>query len=212
MASQTETPIRERILTQALATFMQRGVRSVTLDELAHDLGISKKTIYQHFENKAEIVMKTCELFHTHEQAQIEAIHQSAHHAIEEVVGIMRWVNQALSQISPVLIYELQRHYPEAWDLHQHHEQCNVYGSIRRNLEWGMAEGLYRAELDADLVARIRVAQIDTAFDQRHFPYQQYGHGHVQQGMMDLFLHGITTAKGLKVYKKLKEQSSPTPD
>ena len=168
----------------------------MTMDEIASNLGMSKKTLYQHFENKAAIVMMVSEMQCAMEEKEIDAVCIGAKDAIDELLRVMSWVSKMLTSIAPNLIPELRKYYPEAWEIHQTHSDSHVINKLSDNIRRGIKEGLYRKDLDVELAARIRAAQIEAGFNEQYFPSLQYSQITVQRTMLEVFLFGITTEKG----------------
>ncbi|MFK7971273.1 MAG: TetR/AcrR family transcriptional regulator [Bacteroidia bacterium] len=195
-------PVKSRIIQHAWGVFTKRGVRSVTMDEIARDLGMSKKTLYQHFANKAAIVMAVSTMQCTQEQVEIDAVCVGAKDAVDELLRVMSWVSKMLTSISPNLIPELKKYYPEAWEMHADHSDTHVINKLSENLQRGKEEGLYRSDVNVDLVARIRAAQIDTGFNEHYFPSKTYNQLTIQRTMLEVFLYGITTPKGRELIRQ----------
>jgi TetR/AcrR family transcriptional regulator, cholesterol catabolism regulator len=187
---------RERILTHANQLFMKYGARSVTLDDVARDLGISKKTIYQYFENKEDIV---CEVTRNHMRAEEEAGNRIAgisENALDELARFIQHTIQSLKTISPQLIFETQKYYPQAWQIFHDHKNDYILSKVRENLERGIREGLYRADIHVEIVARMRVAQIEMSLDPALFPPDQFDFVEIQLQMIELYMFGVMTKKG----------------
>lgn len=195
-------PVKERILQHAWQVFVRRGVRTVTMDEIARDLGMSKKTLYQHFANKAAIVMEVSQMQCSKEEQEIDQVAEGATDAIDELLRVMSWVSKMLTSIAPNLIPELQKYYPEAWEIHQTHSDHHVINKLTENLRRGIREGLYRKDLDVELVARMRAAQIETGFNETFFPSSKYNQLTVQRTMLEVFLFGVTTPKGRELIRQ----------
>ncbi|RMG30814.1 MAG: TetR/AcrR family transcriptional regulator [Bacteroidetes bacterium] len=188
--------IKERILAQASELFMRYGIRSVSMDEIAKALGISKKTIYQYFHNKAAIVYEvTLAHFEAEEQMQLE-LSKQAENALEELTLLIPYLIRSFKEIPTQLIFELQKYYPKAWQLFERHKQAFILVKVRENLERGIREGLYRANIPVELMARIRLAHIDAGLSQELFPPQEFDHGEVQLQMFELYMYGIVSDKG----------------
>ena len=187
---------KERILTHAYQLFMKYGVRSVTLDDIARDLGMSKKTIYQYFENKEDIV---CESVRGHMCMEIEAgnrIAEVSENALDELARFIHYAIQSLKTVSPQLIYETQKYYPRAWQVFHDHKNNYLLGKVRENLQRGIREGLYRDDIHVEIVARMRVAQIGMSLDPEIFPIDQFDVVEVQLQMIELYMFGVITKKG----------------
>lgn len=195
---------KDRILVHADQLFMKYGVRSVTLDDIAKNLGISKKTIYQYFENKEGII---CDVAHAHMCREIvegDRIIEEAENAVDELARFIHYSIQSLKAISPQLIYETQKYYPQAWKILDEHRSDYILGKVRENLERGIREGMYRDDIHVEIVSRMRVAQIGMSIDTSVFPIDEFDLVEVQLQMIELYLFGVMTKKGRKYLLKHK--------
>lgn len=194
-----------RILDHAEEMFLRIGVKSITLNDLARELGISKKTIYQHFENKAQLVQAVSERFFRSEEAEMLKITANAKNAIEEIVLIMQGMVQSKANISQNLIFEVQKYYPKAWRVFEGHS-CNfMMQKVEENLRRGVAEGLYRSDLNIDLTARLRVAHVEAGFRPDLFPPNQFSFIEIQTATTEIYLHGIVSEKGREILQLLSQ-------
>lgn len=187
---------KERVLTFATELFFKYGVRNVTMDDLAQQLGVSKKTIYATYSNKREIVMAVANHFFRLEKERSETISAQATNAIDELFRIVIWSANVLKKISPNLVFEIQKYYPEAWEVFNEFHRGYVFEKVKENLHQGIGEGLYRPELQVDIVARLRVLQIESTLHTDFFPADQYDQASVQVAVFELFMHGLVSDKG----------------
>lgn len=189
-----------RIIHVAFELFVRFGIRNVTMGDIARELGMSKKTLYQYYADKAAIVLASAEGFFQREACMVREIEQQGENAVHELVLIMNWVTQHLRNITPSLMYEVQRYYPEAWMVFDKHRRENALAAIHRNLKRGISEGLFRAEINPDLVARLRIASYSQTADAAILPPDQYSFIQVQEALLDLYIHSIATPAGLVQY------------
>jgi len=194
--------IDQRLLSRATELFFQLGVRGVTMDEIARNLGISKKTIYQYYSNKAEMVNAVAISYFEEERRIFDQISKEAEDAIDEILRILHWSLSAFDNMSPNLVLEIEKYYPEAWEHFEQFQQEYLLAKIRQNLEWGIREGLFRQELDVNLVSRIRLVQIINYIKPFHFSSEGYLQSDIQKASVDLYLHSILSLEGLKEYQK----------
>jgi AcrR family transcriptional regulator len=205
--------MREKILDAAVDEFSRFGVRSVTMDDIARHLGISKKTLYQEFSDKKELVRSAFERILSEDQCKInEIMHSSDDQVIETLVSISRMMRHRLQSINPITIHEVQKYFPEAWSVFVRHKEEVILHELIEIIERGKKEGYFRPEIEAPILARIRVDQITNAMEQSNFQDKEYDIVKVQLEMMDHFLHGIFTEKGRKAYKIQQEKSVSTPE
>lgn len=201
----TETPSnRTRILHTAEKLFRKLGIRSVTMDDIARELGMSKKTLYQEFNNKADIVFAITQLHFESEQRECMAIHVETQDPVQELIELIRWISNMFKEMNPSMIYELQKYYPRCWHLVQQFEREFVLVVVKESLEKGIKAGLFRSDMQPEIIARIRIAQIHNTFDNEVFPHGEFNPSEVMVQGTELFLHGLVTMKGKKlIYKYL---------
>jgi len=193
-----------KILTKAEELFFTHGVKNTTMDDLSRALGASKKTIYQFVTDKADLVKRTMENHFTLEQTQIEQIIKEAPNAIEELLTIARHVTSHMKGINPAIVSDIQRYYPSAWQLFTDHKLNFVYRVFLNNLERGVKEGLYRDDINPDILAKIYIARMDLILDQKLFPFTRYDFVTVYRELINYHLHGIASAKGQAYLEKKK--------
>ena len=147
---------KERILTESNNLFRRRGIRSVTMDDIARELGMSKKTIYQYFNNKADIVHEVTRQHFTNERCMSDEILEKASDPVEEILMILQTMSKTFKEIPTTMIYEVQKYYPRTWDLYNEFRYGYGINMIRRNLQDGVKQGLYRKDMDIELIAKLR--------------------------------------------------------
>lgn len=203
-----ETENREQyILAEAGKVFMRLGIRSVNMDDIAQHLRISKKTLYQYVKDKNELVLKAVRGITDHHRSCILGICAQSYNAIDESFEITRFVATQVGQIHPSVHFDLQKYHPEAWDLLQSTERADIYKCIAENLRKGIKEGLYREDLDIDVIARIYISRFDVTFDGELFPSGKYRFEDVIWEMFRYHIRGIASDKGVKyLVKKVKKE------
>lgn len=204
METTEQTAIREKIVAEAFSLFCQSGIKSVSMDDIAQHLSISKKTIYKWFSNKDEVVYSAVSNYLQHIECDCEDILSKSGNAIEELFNIMGTTREIFSKIHPSIFHDLQKYHATAWKLWQDHKNQYIFGKVRQNLERGIAEGLYRKDLDVEVMARIRLVQIELPFDQRLFPRHQFELMRVQLASLEHYMLGIATLKGHKLINEYK--------
>jgi TetR/AcrR family transcriptional regulator, cholesterol catabolism regulator len=196
--------IKEHIITRADVLFCQYGIKSVTMDDIAKHLGISKKTIYLHFSDKNALVV---ELIRNKMQNQVcvmdNCIDNSAN-AVHEVFFAVTQMQHMLSNMNPMLFYDLQKYHPEAWQLYVAFREKKLFAVIYNNIKRGIGEGYYRSEINADILTWMRIGQIDTVFGQTTYPANQFNMAALMAEITEHFLYGLCTAKGHKLIDKYK--------
>lgn len=202
------TEVKIKILKGTEELFMKYGVRSVTMDNVANHLGMSKKTLYQFFKDKDELVFSVTEAHIEQDKSQLVLIAQKAGNAVEEMVKLSACLRQNLRDMNPSLLFDLQKYHHTAWNLWLEYKNHYIKESIVRSLKQGKAEGYFREEINTDIVAISRLETIQLAFDPAVFPPAKYSLTEVQMQLFEHFVYGLLTDKGRKLYQKYKEKLS----
>lgn len=187
--------------------FMQYGVRSISMDDIARHLGISKKTLYQHFKDKNELVEKITKSVIVERQSEYEEVTKNATNAIEELFLMSKCLRAHIADLNPSLVFDLKKFHPNAWDLFMDYEHITVYESIIDNLKRGKSEGFFRKEISINVLAKLRVEQVHMSFDPHTFPKNEFDFTEVHMQMFDHYVYGLLTAKGLTLYEKYKQEN-----
>lgn len=196
--------IKDRILRGALEHFFRFGVRNVTMDDLARNLGVSKKTIYQCFADKNELVCSATGLQLLEQEKDLQQISDKASDPVDEILRICDYIKTVFENINPTLLYEVEKFFPEAWAIYLDHKKHCVHDMIVKNLTEGIKQGLYRSEIDVEIIAILRMEEIQLAFNPLVFQPGQFNAGTVQVQFLDHFLYGICTLKGHKLINKYR--------
>ena len=199
--------MKDKILESVAGMFLKYGVRSVSMDDIAHEVTISKKTIYQHFVDKDDLVKQVTLLVLKDRQIEFDKIGEDAANAIEELSIMSKCIRKEFTELNPSLMYDVQKYHPEAWGLFLKHEKEVIEKSVIRNLEQGITQGYYRPEIDVNVLGRLRVRQIHMSFDERLFPKKEFDFTEVQMQMFSHFVHGLLTEEGLALYKQYQSEN-----
>ena len=197
--------IKDRILNHTQALFMRNGIKSVSMDDIAADLAMSKKTLYKWFENKDQIVQAAMSRHLGSTQSECTAMIQSATSAIDELFQMLAWIKQEFGNVHPSIFYDLRKFHPGTWQLWQAHKNEFILSQIVQNLRRGIAEGLFRADLDLDVLARLRLAQIELQFDPDLYPPREFANERVSVAMLEHFMLGVATLKGHKLINQYRQ-------
>ncbi len=193
--------MKERILDKSQEMFFRYGIKAVTMDDIARDLGISKKTIYQHFPDKDTIVNEGVRSHFEKERCESEKMQAEAPDPIAEVVRGSEMMRQMLTGMNPCVFLDLKRYYPSAWQSFTEFKNGFILELIRKNLVKGIEVGLYRSDLNVEILARLRNEEVEFGFDPQIFPNNKFNVLETQLSLLDHFLRGIMTAKGFELYE-----------
>ncbi|MEQ8245869.1 TetR/AcrR family transcriptional regulator [Fulvivirga sp.] len=194
--------IEEKIIIGAGELFKKYGIRSVSMDDIARHLSISKKTIYQYYKDKDEIVSLSLKKHLEYEKQEYDQIFNNTNNAIEELVNVSKCMRQDFRDMKPSLIFDMQKYHPNAWKIWLSFKNEYIKNQVMENLKRGMAEGYFREDINPDILARLRVELVQLAFDEDVFPADQYNLRDLQLQFFNHFVHGIVTEKGRKLYQK----------
>lgn len=192
---------KERIVLAAEKLFFQYGIRSVTMDEVAQQTGMSKKTIYQWFSDKNTLVREVARFRLEMEREIVRQVQKMTKHPIEEIIVSMKVLRDLSQKVNPVVFYDLQKYHAEAWGLYKEHKDF-FRSIVEENLLRGVDMGLYRAEVNPTILSIFRIECVEMGFDQSLFPVSRFQFEEVQAQFIDHFLHGILTEKGRQLYQE----------
>lgn len=192
-------PENDNILNVADQLFKSRGIVSVTMDDIAHKMGISKKTIYQTYKSKDEIVSTLAKKFFQ-EQKEKYANMKNASSALEELLLLLKYLQDLFEILQPRLIHEIQKYYPDIWTMTLKNKNENLLERVKQNLVRGIKEKLYRDDIDVDFIAKIRAAEIELAFNDYIFPKSHFPKSKIAEQLLNLYLFGIVNIETHKKY------------
>ena len=197
---------RERIATKAEELFMQYGIRSVSMDDIANNLGMSKKTLYQYFADKDDLVDAVVEAHITRMQEDCGSCRQESKNAIEEVFLSIDRILVEFNNMNPTLLHDLEKFHFRAYQRIRTHKEKFLMQLVRDNMEWGMREGLYREDLDVEVLCRFRIESMMVPFNVGLFPPSRFSLSRTSEIIIEHFIYGLSTLKGHRLIQKLKEQ------
>ncbi len=200
------TENKEKILKGAEELFLRFGVRSVSMDDIARHLGISKKTIYQYFKDKDDIVTIIAKNYFEEDKQIYQGVMNTAGNAIEEALGCSQCLRKQMKDLNPSLLFDLQKYHPEAWKVYLDFKKGFIREGIINNIKRGIDEGYFRAEINPEIIASFRLEQVQLAFDENIFPNENYKLSEVQQHLFEHFIQGMLTDKGRKLFEKYKTE------
>ena len=194
------------ILEKSEELFLRYGIRSVTMDDLARHVGMSKKTIYQHVDNKDDLVMRMGMKLTLEEVQQIEPIIAESEHAIDEMWRIAKVHVRNIRRVRPTVLFDLQKYHPKVWAAFHEHTRTTVVTWLRNNLERGIREGLYRNDLDVTIIAKMHVAMSWAVVDETTFPLQEFAREQLFLQFICYHMNGVMSGRGREIFNNyLKE-------
>ena len=189
---------------------LQSGLRQVTMDDLAHQLGISKKTIYQYYKDKDDLVKAVVNLELKEHEMTCKDCKSKAENAIHEMFLLMENMKAMTQTMNPNSMMELEKHFSNAFDMIKTHKDDFLFSLIKQNLMKGIEEGCYRKDLDIDIISKFRLETVFIPFNLHLFPLNKFNSIEVHTQLMEHFVYGLMTVKGHELmdrYKKLSKQA-----
>lgn len=186
---------------------MKYGVRSISMDDIARHLAVSKKTLYQHFADKDELVLMVSKSHLKDEKQLYETITSKSSNSIEELHKISLCMRRDMEEMNPTLLFDIEKFYPKAFEVYTDFKNKFVRQSIVKNIKQGIEEGYFRPEINPEIIASLRLNNVEAAFNDRLFPKEKFNLAAVQVQLFEFFIYGICTEKGRKLYLKYKENN-----
>ncbi len=195
--------LREKIVDTAEELYLKHGVIAVSMDDIAHQLGISKKTLYQVFSSKEELVKEAVQHRFNRIVSSIERFKRESGSSVEELVKIQGLMFENLKYQKESPIYQLKRAFPEIaqWLLSQLRDYILNY--LRDNIERGQHAGIYKKDIDSEFTSRLFYASLIGSTEPDVFPVDEYPSALVSQKILELFMHAILTEKGMELWKSI---------
>ena len=184
------------LLEAATSVFMRFGIRSVNMDDMARHLGVSKKTLYQYFKDKDELVDRAVSGYCMRESKEINEICGRSLNAIDENLEIMKCMLGILKNVHASVQYDLEKYYPEISSRMKEDRARSVFECMLRNLKKGQKEGLYRKDFSAEIIAKFYIGRIDLIFNQQLFPESTYKLTELYEEVFRYHIMGIASEKG----------------
>ncbi len=198
--------IQERIAQKAYDLFLQYGIRSISMDEIAARLGISKKTIYQFFADKDALVDSVIDIVVQTNESECYGCRLECENPVHEVFIAKDIVQEMLRTMNPTIMYDLQKYHPAAFKKISDHKNKFLYKQIKENIEKGIELQLYRADVNVEILARYRLATTFMLFSPDFFPPGKHKPDIIMEEISIHFLYGLATPKGIKLIQKYQQQ------
>lgn len=197
---------KERILMKAQELFMQFGIRSVSMDDIANQLGMSKKTLYQYYADKDELVNAVIEGHIKMIEIDCIGCRKNARDAVHEIFLTMEHIMDEFNNMNPMVLNDLEKFHFRAYQRFKDYKDKFLAEMIRKNIEWGMESELYRADINVDVMCKFRLECIMIPFNVSVFPPGKYNLASLSEEIIQHFIYGLATIKGHKLIQKYNQQ------
>jgi hypothetical protein len=194
--------MRHKILETSNELFLNLGFKSVTMDEIASKMGVSKKTIYKYFDNKTDLVAAVTDYMFDTVSCGIDGICALQMNPIEEIFSIKRFVMKHLKDEKSSPQYQLQKYYPKIYASLTQKQFHVMQVCVLNNLKKGIKKGLYRTHIDLEFISRIYFNGMVGIKNKDLFPLTDYSMNTLMNHYLEYHLRGIATEKGLQELNK----------
>lgn len=196
----------KNLLEKVKGLYLKYGIKSVTMDDVSRELGISKKTLYNYVQDKDELVRMVVDLQLESRECSFSNIYKDSLNAIEELLEVSKVINHMLKEVNPSTEYDLKKYYPEYHQKFIKMRREHSYERIKANIIKGKKEGLYRQDLNEELIAKEQVARIESIIDSEVVSLEEFTSPKYFKELFIYHLRGIANEKGIQfLEQKLKE-------
>jgi len=204
--------IKDRIKQKADELYRKYGVKSVTMDEIASQMGVSKKTIYQSFSDKNELVDEVIgDMLDFNRSCCLDNNHE-AKDAVHEILHTLENLENILLDLNPTILFDLERSHPATFKKFTKYKYTFLFDLVKKNIQRGLKEGIYRSEMNVDIISKVRIESLILPFREELFPKNQYALMDIQKELVEFFLYGMVNAKGHELILKYKKEKSKKPE
>jgi len=200
--------VKEKIIEQATALFLRSGIRAVTMDDISREAGVSKRTIYENFQDKDDLLRKCLDFLDEGFRIQHEQIVQESENTIQMVFGFLKLGIKAVNEINPLFLEDLKRYHLKVWkDVYKINvEKQRV--QVLTILKKGINQDLFRKGVDVEIVTILLIEQLRLMNERSVFPREKYSQRVVFENVIINFFRGIATMKGLGLIDKMLADES----
>lgn len=191
------------ILDKVKTMFMRYGIKSVTMDDVARELGISKKTLYQHVSNKDDLVEKVLLFIHGmyHDNTGDFCEYKNLN-AIEVLMKVNDVVSKIMQDHNPSMQYDLKKYYPDIARRFFEMRNKEIYHAIIENINMGIRDGLYRKNINGEIIAKLYISRMNTITDDEVFTLDEIKSEGFFRLLMELHIRSLATPKGIEILEK----------
>lgn len=186
--------MKEKIIKKATDMFLKLGFKSVTMDDIAGEMCISKKTIYKYFSNKEMLIEEGTEVVHQKIHALMDEVVSQNHNAIAENFQLREMFKEMFQSFDQSPAYQLKKHYPEIYQKMMANEIEDCSQMFRQNIEKGIKQGLYRTETDVEAAVKFYYTLIFSINENTRLEKEAY---ELEAKALEYHTRAIATAEGI---------------
>jgi AcrR family transcriptional regulator len=185
--------------------FMKYGIRSVSMDDISRELGMSKKTLYQHFMNKSDLVHRVLQCNYNEFQEKVAEIFRENQNAIDDLLSISLIIDKNMKDVNLAVTFDLQKYYPELYREFLDRKRRFASDYLKQNIEKGKKENIYRQDLNVELIAKMYVQQMEDMHDPSFYDKDAISFSEVFKVMFENHIRGIANENGIKYFEERKK-------
>ncbi|WP_133538013.1 TetR/AcrR family transcriptional regulator [Tenacibaculum caenipelagi] len=194
--------MKDKIIDKAGEMFLTLGFKSATMDDIAKELGVSKKTLYKYFPNKTALVDASTEAVHNTISDAIDKVKSQNYNAVEEEFAVKAIFKEMFKNAKTSPMYQLKKYYPETYTKLIEREVCMFRDCNIDNLEKGINQGLYRAEIKSDLLVNFYFTLVFGVFESELYSNDMQEVMQIEYEILEYHIRAIATEKGVKELEK----------
>jgi len=198
----------KEIIERVLQLYFKYGIKSITMDDVARELAISKKTLYQFVKDKADLVDKAVDHQLTMHRCEMQNIETNTANAIDVLILASSFVAEQFKHINPSISYDLQKYYPQSWNKIVNYRRTHIYQHVRTNMKQGIEQGLYLDDLNVDIISYLYVLKMEEVFLRPDDDFlKTYKSDVIFKTLFHYHIRGIANKKGIEYYEnKIKNE------
>ncbi|MCD6180038.1 MAG: TetR/AcrR family transcriptional regulator [Bacteroidales bacterium] len=190
-------------LKTVLSLYSKYGIKSVTMDDVSRELGISKKTLYNFVSDKNELVEKVIDFQCKERLEWMKSLNLDKLPALEEVVQVSKMINKMVAEFNPSFHYDLSKYYAVIYKKMMKINHESMAKSMFQNLKKGKKEGYYRSDLNEEIIVNMHIVNVENLAEKGFYNSQNESPEEVQRELFSYHMHAILNQKGLKEYYRL---------
>lgn len=198
---------KKDFLMQAASVYMRLGIKSVTMDEMARQLGMSKKTIYTFVKDKNDLVEQCLDLTHKNEECAIHDICCAHDNAIDELLAVGELISSSIKSIHPSIFFDLKKYHPTVMQKFDANKNKFIKPTVVKNYEKGKEQGLYRENLNSEILADMYLLFIDVLFKGELVQDHKLSYHEIYSEYFRYHIRGLASDKGLKYLQEIKKSN-----
>jgi TetR/AcrR family transcriptional regulator, cholesterol catabolism regulator len=202
--------VRDRIIREAAELFLLNGVKKVKMDNIAKKIKVSKRTIYENFENKDSLIRATIDLAQKEQIELNNMIVSESENIIEAVLALLKNGSEMLVRINPDYFSDLKRLYSGIWKEKIEQSKVHSFKLILELLKKGKEQGIYRDDINEEIIALILIEQLSMLSEQKFPGYRKFSLVEFYENIIINMTRGVATEKGLRLLEKYRQTPSPT--